>query len=72
MRQDYFENRILTLIRAEMWKILISFKPEEEFVERFRLVSRPDSAVLRLSLKINSDYFEKRVREREKKHFALV
>lgn len=26
MKTDYFKNRILTLIQAEMWKILISFE----------------------------------------------
>jgi hypothetical protein len=32
VKKDYFKNEILTLIRAEMWKILISstLKDEEE------------------------------------------
>ena len=39
--KDYFKNKILTLIRAEMWKILISFETEKGVFKRFRLKIDP-------------------------------
>lgn len=37
IKEDYFKNRISTLIQAELWKILISFKPKKEFLKGFAL-----------------------------------
>lgn len=63
IKRDYFKNKILTLIQAEMWKILISFIPKRVF-KRFRLrnlytfmfLSWFRTLYLKSSLKINSDY----------------
>lgn len=74
--KDYFENKNLTLIRAEMWKILIP-QPWKEFLKGFvlRVCTHlsPDSGKSSVTIEFKNQFrlFQRRFR-RERKNISVL